>query len=81
MKLFKIDETKLYEKYFSNMTVGQFFSLDSIPKDVDEHHMHNIGEFLKKVKAENEGVDVDNMTISNIITNLYLQSVENGEVD
>lgn len=80
MRLFKIDESKLYEKYFTDMTVGQFFSLDSIPKDVEEQHMYNIGEFLKKVKEENMEVNIDDMAISSIINNLYLQRVENGEI-
>lgn len=80
MKLFKIDESKLYDKYFTQMTVGQFFTLDSIPKDVEENHMYNIGEFLKKIKENNLELDVNNMTISSIINNLYLQRVENGEI-
>lgn len=81
MRLFKIDETKLYEKYFTDMKAGQFFSLESIPKDVEENHMYNIGEFLKKVKAENPSISIDDMTISSIINNLYLQRVENGEIN
>ncbi len=80
MRLFKIDESKLYEKYFTHMTVGEFFTLESIPKDVEENHMYNIGEFLKKVKEENPQMSIDDMTINSIINNLYLQRVENGEI-
>ncbi len=50
MKLFKIDEYKLYEKYFENMKVSEFFALDHIPENVEPEHMRNMADFLKAEK-------------------------------
>lgn len=77
MKLFKIDEKVLFEKYFFNMTVKDFFSLDHIPKDVEEKHMRHIGEFLEKVKAENadnKEIDVNEFTIGEVFGRLFIEN-------
>jgi 4-hydroxyphenylpyruvate dioxygenase-like putative hemolysin len=75
MQFFKIDEKKLYEKYFENMTVREFFELDHIPKNVEENHMRNMAIFLKKVIDENTDVsDIQNMTIGNIMINIIINN-------
>jgi 4-hydroxyphenylpyruvate dioxygenase-like putative hemolysin len=75
MQFFKIDEKKLYEKYFENMTVREFFELDHIPKNVEENHMRNMAIFLKKVMDENTDVsDIQNMTIGNIMINIIINN-------
>jgi hypothetical protein len=74
MRLFKIDETKLFEKYFEKMTVSEFFSLESIPNGVDESQMRNLGEFLKKVKSENSEQDLGDVTIGEILIQIVIQN-------
>ncbi len=75
MQLFKIDEKVLYEKYFENMTLKEFFELDHIPKNVEENHMRNMAVFLKKVTDENSKVsDIQNMTIGNIMINIIINN-------
>ena len=90
MKFFKIDEYKLYEKYFASMTVREFFELDHVPDNVEEEHMKNMTEFLKaekdyfvqnhlgskSLKNQSED-DENNYNGDNGIENLLSEDVEN----
>ena len=93
MKLFKIDEYKLYEKYFENMTVSEFFALDTVPKNVEETHMRSLTGFLQAEKnhfvrsgvgsksemSDQElGAVFESMTIGNVIIR---KLIESGEID
>jgi hypothetical protein len=78
MKFFKIDEAKLFEKYFDKMTVKEFFELESIPDGVDEMQMRNMGEFLKKVKSENVEQDLSGVTIGEVLIQIIIQN-EGGD--
>ncbi len=79
MKFFKIDEVKLFEKYFDKMTVGEFFELESIPDGVDEVQMRNMGEFLKKVKSENANQDLGDVTIGEVLIQIIIQNEDRDE--
>lgn len=76
MKLFKIDEKVLFEKHFYKMTFLEFFSLDSVPKDVEINQMRNLGDFLKQVIKENPDIDFDNVQIGKVFEELYIQHNE-----
>ncbi len=76
MKLFKIDEKVLFQKHFYNMTFLEFFSLDSIPKDVEINQMRNLGDFLKQIIKENPDIDFDNVQIGKVFEELYIQHSE-----
>lgn len=76
MKLFKIDEKVLFQKHFYKMTFLEFFSLDSVPKDVEINQMRNLGEFLKQVIKENPDIDFDNVQIGKVFEELYIQHSE-----
>ncbi len=76
MKLFKIDEKVLFEKNFYKMTFLEFFSLESIPKDVEINQMRNLGEFLKQVIKENPDINFDNVEIGKVFEELYIQHSE-----
>lgn len=79
MKFFKIDEVKLFEKYFDKMTVKEFFELESIPDGVDEIQMRNMGKFLKKVKSENSEQDISDVTIGEVLIQIIIQNEDRDE--
>ena len=91
MKLFKIDEYKLYERYFQHMKVVEFLSLDNIPRGVEPEQLKNIRDFTLSEKRnfiENklgfnaEGLsdeeEFDNMTLEEV---LIRRLVESGDID
>ena len=50
MKIFKIDGLKIYEKYFKDMLLSDFWNMEEIPKGIDPEQMKNFTEHLEKIK-------------------------------
>lgn len=84
MRFFKVDEYKLYEKYFEGMTAGEFLSLDYVPDGVETEQMKNITEFIKAEKEEfvSSGHDSAEVFDGRTITEIIMQKmVDSNEID
>ena len=80
MKLFRIDEYKIFEDKFQDMKVGEFLNIDEVPKGVNQDIMVNLTEYIKNTSQKMKDLGVEDVEDKTLFEVMMFGVIDSGEM-